>query len=440
MTHYVTETDVRSFLPPEHSFVTQYVWHGASITDAALAYHYAMAHILLGVAAPIELHIDALPGGRVYANFWTLLVGQPAVGHKSTCVRIGRLLLEEALPNRALTTFGSVEGAQRDISRRSQVACLISEFGEFLASAESGYAAKLKPFLTGQFDCEPIDKRLSKDHIRQATPRMSFAGAVNEGFLFHYTRDVDWDGGFMSRFFMMNARVEREDPDGTPDPGRTEWLIATLRTLASAKVGICTGLDPDAWEHWRTWERAHRERIKADTEDSHVAAGGRTPTYAAKLALLQSFDYGPACHGEEWTIPLDILVRATEAADCHYLASLDLARRSYRSDDMRDMDHVLKILAGGSWTAYPEIVRRSGMSRNKLDQVLDTLLAGNRVRDGRIGGKTHYRVNAMPEADEEEDPLPDVGVSKVLHLGDHLRGGANAGAPRPGQGPKGPKA
>jgi hypothetical protein len=407
----INEAEVTNLDLPDESFLAQYVTYGYERGDSPLIYHLAVGLAALAVCAPKGLSIDTLPGGMVYPNFWCIISGRPAVDHKSTAIKFGRQLLTRSHPLSICDDPGTYEGlAEAMQANKGQLLLILEEFGDFLARTEgSGYAQKLKSNLLKYYDCDPITRRLAKRIVRVPEPRLSIVGAVNPSLIQRHAEMQDWEGGFMSRWCIFYAHKERDSFQVEPNPARMEWLTERVRYLAQSKVGPCLGLSPAAASLWESWNADLLKRIEGTSNLPHLAAYGRTPTLAAKVALLMSLDFGTA-NPDPWHIEEGALVRAIQVAELHYRSAFHMAEFAHADKDMRDRFAVLHAITT-DWRPYGDILRDASILRTRGECIVETLLEEGAVDRKVIQGRAHLRL----QASAPDDAL-DVVDPKAAHL------------------------
>lgn len=386
---YVLERDLEPWMPPEDSFLGKYLLYATTRGDSALAWHYLNGLGALAVAMPSNYTIDCLPGGTQYANFWGASVGPPS-GHKTSALRMAMKVVSEVMPNRVGTLMGSSEViVEQFIPPGSTKLLPAMELGNFLAvTGKSEYASTIKPMLTELFDCQPYNRAIRKRSVKIPAPRVSILGAVNEGLLQAFAEPQDWTGGFMSRWCVMCAYPERDDPEEQADPQTFEDACTALKDIIDSKAVAPSGLTDAAWKRFKDWTKELKEIGKATNSDIEASIYGRTPLYAVKIAMLLAADIGAARQGSSWLLDEWELEMGIGLASLARESSLALAAMAQPSRDMRDRAAVLKLLQmaevkaieassrGKSlspWVPQSQLLRESNLLRQRFSQVIDTL-------------------------------------------------------------------
>lgn len=405
----VTETSLQPLLPPSGSFLANYLEYAGALTDAPLAYHVLVGTALLASVAPADAVLTGLPGGRVLPNFWGVVVGRPAVEHKTTAVRIGTELLSQASPGTLGDMNGSLEGIQESLLPPYSTKLFeIGEFGDFLSQARGGYAEKLKPGLTKLFDGAPIDRRLSRaKRLQVANPRVSLIGAVNTSMLMEYATPNDWDGGFLSRFCVFQAHTERPDPEGTVNLELQRWLVDWLAWARTRTVAAGGGLTPQAREMWNAWNANFRDHLHQLPGDAKVAAYGRTPTQAAKMMLLHAMDYGTDIETQGWVIDEDVVGRCLGLAELHWQSIGNLSDLAYDSEEARMLRRFLShVPVDGTPVAFGEVLKKCFILRRRGTELFETLVEMGLLTGRNVHGS--FLLSRIVDTSGEEDAPADV--------------------------------
>jgi len=385
--------DVARALPPD-GFIRRYVIHAMKQTTSPLAYHLGVGLTILGTTCPLPFG-TRYAGGSLRANLYTLLVGRSGEDQKSTAIGIGRSLLHEAAAPLIGDYFGSPEGLIESLSNANSQMIPVSEFGAFLAQAQTGYMQPLKAMLADLWDCQPQQRaRANNRTIRVDNPRLSVLAACSLPYLESYTLQADWKGGFMGRFLCLYARRERIDPDPIGDDTDTQYLTNFLRERASTGLsGWCTGLDPEAKEKWCEW---YYELHKRQLPTLVAGVSSRAPTIARKAAMLYSWDYGIASWGEPWQITLKELEPAIKLAELHIKSLVGLADKIADHPDARLRRSVLGALEqlGGEAT-LGKILRVLKMRKRPIVESLDGLCEEGRVRRLRTENGSSYVLGSL---------------------------------------------
>lgn len=412
----VTEREINDLLPNTSSFLFQYVAFQEGRCDSPLSYHLATGLSLLAAIAPPDLAVHTLPGGTVYANLWCLLAGRPGRDHKTTALKLGRDLLARAATRAVAEDPGTYQGLLDMMQDCGGTALLFhDEFGEFLARLhEDAHGSRLQSGLVKLWDCIPVDYRVGNKRRKVPAPRLSMLAAVNPTMIERHTSTQDWEDGFFSRWLTFYSHSERECYTVTPDPDREAWLIEWLARRPTDACGRCVGLTPEADAFFAGWQARQAILVEHSCRATKIAIHGRTPTMAAKVALLVGYDTSAACRdGRDWLIPVEEMQRACALAELHHRSILGLADMAHPDRDMRDRTSVLRAI-GSEYTPYGVVLREAQLLRHRADRIIETLLEEGAIISGSVvrGGKS---VTAYRKVLNDDVGLPfDAGANALL--------------------------
>lgn len=413
MPDFVTDADLVRFLPSS-GFSSKYIDYACRQGDSPTAYHLINCFGLLAAAAPINLTLQSVVGGTHYANWWGITVGRPGVDHKTSAQGYATELLALANPLRVGSVAGSYEGIVSLLKPpHSTRLCPITEMGHFLSATGSNnhndYGSKVKPFLTDIFDCRPYHRVVNQKPANIPNPRLSLLAAVNLDLLQTHASPSDWGGGFLSRWCVLHAQTERDDPedDVIPTPQERDDMVLELRSLINAPVGPCEGMTKDAGALWRAWQSEMRDEAAANVTNAQAAIHGRVSLHAIKMCLLWGFDFGPARDGNAWRISLDLLEPAMEIAKLHRMCMRDLASCAQPTPFLRMRREVMTIIEQAAaadshrWIPFGEILRSFTMGKQHLVQVLDSIVSEETTLEFDNVGRGAFRL-PIPESDQQE--------------------------------------
>lgn len=401
----ITKAEVLPLIPEdESSFLHQYVLYGAERGESPVIYHVANAFGLLAAVAPTTLCVDSLPGGRIFANWWCMISGRPALDRKTTSIKYAADVAYTSIPKHIGPEPVNWEGLRESLVGNQVQLVLVEEMGDFFGRMEAAYAAPLKSNLLKMFDCAPVHYRTARKEIKIPTPRISFVGAANPSVISQHVTPQDWESGFMSRWAIFYSHREDEKLIAPPNHERLEWLGARLQDRMTSPCGKCLGLDADGTRLWVAWNRDLNRRLGDASNLTAVAAYGRTAVHMIKMAMLLSFDDAPE---DDWYIPVDHLDRAIGFAELHYRSSILLSEMSHSSKDMRERAAVLRSIGEG-WTTYGDVLKQSQVLKMRGDALIETLLEQELIEFKVVNGRMCYRKTAdafvddvaVPEADD----------------------------------------
>lgn len=298
----VTDNEVVAVVQslPATSFLRNYIVHCGQQTNAPLVYHVGGGLATLATSIPKNLYIRY--GGALYPNIYTLFVGRSGDERKSTSVGFSRELVSMAYPDRVGTGFGSEEGLVESLSEQGTQAIYVDEFGNFLSkSSSAGYFESVKSRLTDLWDSRPTSRRLANKKLLEVRdPRLSIVAGCATKFLEEYTTTVDWEAGFMGRWFILYGVARPANAFPLYNNSQTQVLYTFLQNRASIQsAATWNGWDPAAIQTFTQWHDSLQARSLGTSKVAGVKS--RAPAIALRLAMLLAWDYGQAANsGSQW--------------------------------------------------------------------------------------------------------------------------------------------
>ncbi|MDO8691636.1 MAG: hypothetical protein Q7R39_16805 [Dehalococcoidia bacterium] len=420
----ITEAQVDAALPPS-GFIRDYVTYGKSVCDCNTAYHLAAGLTVLAQTAPIDYGIPFGPS-IIPANLFVLLVGPSTQSRKSAAIKIARELLQEACPGSVGEEPGSEEGMIESIRSNRRQVMMFSEFGRFLAKAEAGYLMAIKTRLNDIYDGAVIGHALAKKQGRAQEKdigdhRVCVLAGCAPDYLERHTEPVDWSGGFLARFFTINAVRERQFTFPKDDKVIRQALVNNLKQRNEIQVmGKCLGLDPAALAMWEAYFLKQDNYVGAVET---AAAAARAPGIALRIAQLLALDYGPARSGQDWWMTTAELAPAIRMAGLHLQSVMEIGATLAPSKDMRERRIVLSYIRDDP-TSYGEILLGAKLLVRRVKELMESLQEeGTVVKCGHDDRGSLFMLATSPMA---PTPAPMRRVQTLSSFG--ARFGASAEA------------
>jgi hypothetical protein len=202
-------------------------------------------------------------------------------------------------------------------------------------------------------------------------PRLSLACACSLSYLMSHTSKVDWEGGFLGRFFFLHSRRERTDPWPVGNPGQAKVLAQALTTRATlANAGPWQGLTPEARAFWHDW---FYELEGSTLPEAISGAKTRIPAMAIKIALLLSWDFGGASSGAPWYTTLQEIAWATQLVRLHLRSLVSLAEQVVEHPAARLRRDILDFIPVGGARSFGECITRLKIPYKQVKDILDGL-------------------------------------------------------------------
>lgn len=396
----ITEQEVDAVLAvlPASNWLRVYVDYASSRVPSHKLYHVGTGLALLAACASAGVNGEG-PGflTETFSNFYSLIVGRSALAQKTIALNVGRKLLIEAASTVVGPDPGSEEALFKSLAAQRVQIVFYPEMGAWLANTTGAdnYRAKLRDAFTGVYDgiSEPRTTARSGT-VPMRDPRLSLLGACTPAHLEVGTRNVDWEGGFMSRFMICYAdRAERRHP--LPPPfdlkDAQAWLVLVLReVLRNSSPGACQGLTQDALALWTQWVESMDQRIEQILDPRSSASWSRSKLIACKIGLLLTAASGYVRQGQPWSVDVSHVHVACCLTELHLRALEALLPNIAPTEEGAELRRVLNAV-GTTWGSLGEISQRLQMNLRRCLEYLATLSEWGVVEKVAHEGATFFR-------------------------------------------------
>jgi hypothetical protein len=384
-------------LVPRHpdSWLRRYVAYAAERTDAPIAFHLCTGLGVLAANAGHRLQ-GQFTGSKLSTNLWVMVVGSSGDARKTTALRIGTNLLKSVQPESIGEPPGSEEGLVDQLADQENQLIIYGEFGQFLEKSQIGYLSALKTRYTQVYDGDPVGRMLAKKRKSHCeNPRLSMLAGTTLEFLETFTTTVDWQAGFLNRFFIVVAARERNLITPTEDPAEQSALEDRLRELQLGPLGRYGGFTPQAVQLWEKWNGLREIAMSRPEEFVPALTQGllsRQPTLLLKIAMLLAYDTD-SCRAENWKLSEDNIRSAAHIVKIQAQSAAFLAKHVSESSDRRDRRTVLNCLNGVA-VSMGDLIKRSRIQKRKLYPVLDSLVEeGTLSRESDTSGVRYRKLD-----------------------------------------------
>jgi len=372
---------------PEWGWIKDYVDYAESLTDAPRVFHLFSALTALSTASP-GVYMPGFGGERLRPNLWTVLLAPSSAFRKTTAIRIGQRILEQAGAYFMPAEF-SQEQLVASLSANPNASFFFSEFGKTLASFSREYMAGTKDLLANLYDCPThYERDLRKERFVIDNPYITMFGASSIDWILDKHVRKDLRGGFLARILWVPSTSKDFVMDGESegDPateGKLAEFLKDTRQLRNAKFSM---------QNLIPMRRALREELEETALKSEYAVElsaiyTRYQIYAAKLAVL--FDLSMGSSGG------NVSQQAWEHTTCCLRVLLSSVEDMFRQVPLH-RDDVMYVEArtqlsllhqqGMAWVPARELARRMHRPTNAVTRTLKELeemeLVATRVMDG----------------------------------------------------------
>ena len=404
----LTERECLAALPPK-GFLASYVRDYAQFrTDAHVGFHIACGLATLTQVVPPELMMR-FGGMRVRANLFTLLVGSSA-SRKGAAIDLAKEILE-LNTIKPIEKPASKESLCESLMTQPRALLVFPEFATFLASSKNGPMAALKSMLNELYDCQEVGfatvgaKRAKKNSTVQ-NPRVSLLAGCAPNYLSKFSDDVDWSDGFFARYYCIDVERERFFKRPTDDPdmrAKCALMLADIKERAinlDKSMNVCHGLDSAAGVIWDKWSQSIEDRCFNARFPAMII---RATTFAQKIALLLSCDYGDGLVAGPWRIRTQELEPAIALAELHIKSATSMAEAVGENLDMRDRHNVLRCVQVEP-TPFSQIITGSRLLNWRVKRILESLREEKVIRTlpASVNGEEHF-ARIIKDQDHNQD-------------------------------------
>lgn len=309
-------------LPREHSIIRSLTEYARTITDCPSIF---MMHAgIQALMAAVPMGLDVQLGVRINPNTFTLLIGESASSRKTTAISwCTRIIRKAEAPEYLLIDASSPEGLIRELGENPRRGIMITEGGDWLNRTKpKEYQNKMRDHFVRIYDGEEVGhnvKDRKKSLKRVENHLVSVFMGCTPRHLAAYTEPVDFEGGLMNRFMIVNGVRERLIKKPVADEAGESWIGGTLKAriaLYKGGAGTMRGMTVGAEDVWAAWSDALGKRADALPSGMGVLVA-RASTHALKLAQVLAIDTMSAAPKEagDWLLNDLCVDLATQIVD-----------------------------------------------------------------------------------------------------------------------------
>ena len=224
--------------PPEEdlpkTFIDAYVEWAHTVTDAPKQYHKAVGAAILSTTMAPYISLPTQQGVFV-PNIWIMLLGGTTLTRKSTCLDMGRQLMDEVLDDYLLANDGSPEGLLTEIADRDGKSSNFhrDEIAGFIDTViHKDYMAGTVEHLTRLYDGQPQTRILRKEKIEIKNPYLII---MSGGILSRMQEIVSMEhvrSGFIPRFILVMGTADPEQMRPIGPPLDDEEMLKALGEMS----------------------------------------------------------------------------------------------------------------------------------------------------------------------------------------------------------------
>lgn len=381
-------------LVPASGFIRHFVDYATKCTDAPEIYHVLAAISAASVAISDVTHLtmDAQDNSSIPLNVWHLLIGRSSLDRKSTSVTLASDVISSAIPDRIAPDSGSMEGLLEYLSENSTCIFIASELRALLDQFEASYWKQGKALLMDLYDGrETYSRKLKgKEPVIIHNPRVCLLGASALAMLGGNPNGhgrVDWTGGFFARNLMVYAERQRFQSVRKVNQRERNSLISELFDLSAIdrRKVLATRRARDVWTRF-SWSMDRQARNAPDHLHGPIC---RLPDHVLKIAGIYAAT-------ADTDLGYQHMTQAVRLGRLCYKSIEQIGDRLTEDEAMRIRGRVLFLLQRNPEHELNrrDLLRNLKITVDKLNKVLQTLIAEDAVRIIRQGRTVKIRLKA----------------------------------------------
>lgn len=291
--------------PPAHVYrgwLADYVSLMQPTTEAPKSFHLGVGFTIAG--AILGRDVWCSYGDPLYANLFTLLVGQSGKTRKDTAIRRGtRLISDHHIMNgklvspitRIITDIGSAEALMDELSEHPNLMLYSTEFSKLMGNAKRKATGTIIPTLMQVWDAPITMSSLTRGKPVEAHfPYMSVIAATQPEILANLMSEEDVFSGFANRwFYVCGDATNKPIPSPPPvDSVLSAELYEELKQRRTEASNRSSGINLSREAHlrWQEWYTFDYHRDSATAEED--AMRPRHAPLIQKLALIYAATEG----------------------------------------------------------------------------------------------------------------------------------------------------
>lgn len=385
---------------PGEDFLDLYKDYATEITDAPLIFHQFVA---LSIVSAVLGNKVFLKSGdiNIYPNLWIILIAPSSCFRKSTAIGIGARILRPVNEDLIYPTEFTQEKILEIIERQPEGIFIHYEFMTLSGLLSKDYNAGLKAFLTEIYDSPPYYTRKTVSRSYEIrNPCISILSATTQEWFLERAKEGDLLGGFLPRFIFVPASSKEKSLAFPPpaDMTKRNKLVRTLKEISELKGEI--HFSPEAEKLHREWYVRYEAKM-----DSGLLNGfySRLETYALKFAILIEIIRNRSLIITEKSIKEAGQLVNFLTESLRKLADNDFTFTGFQRCK-RKVEKIIKF-AGNEGIVRRDLLRKSKVSADYLDKIIETLKEEETISEEKVKGETKpyqiYRCNSESSPIEE---------------------------------------
>lgn len=277
---------------PEDNYISRYYNLATGLNDAYPEYHFMCATTI--ISALIQRKIILELTTDYYPNVYAILVGDSTKSRKTTALDLMRKIIGNAI--HFFPDEFSGPSIVDELAERGQGLFHIDEYGEFIAKMTRDYNSGIASFLCKIYDCPAWRrKRLRKETFIITNAYPCIIGGIQPKVLTEYTSVADLATGYPQRIaWLYPTRPKETKPVRKKTNAEKRTIIELYEIVknygilfSGATGNISIGMTQEALNKYNTWSEHFEKILEGDPyEELLDSQVGRLKEYALKLAMI----------------------------------------------------------------------------------------------------------------------------------------------------------
>ena len=403
-------------------YLKDYMDYATDLTDACKEFHLGVALTCLSSCVGSKVTYPDYGGDTKWPNLYTLLLGASGISRKTTCVKMGRKLVNEV--DHFLIGDG-IETREKFINYlqgQPNILWPIFEFSSVLAGWQSSYAKGFKDFVTDVFD--PMEERHrrimgnresntpSSITVERASVNI-LAGSTIE-WLKEQLTEGDLRGGLMGRFLIFPHTVKEKDPglQAVENKAKKDKIVNYLKKIYNMPYRSWVDISQVNAE-FNAWDRKIQKKLVAEYNPDIVGFQSRTVSHTLKLAVLICVSESPEPQ-PKYVLTSEQLHKAILLGNWLLEQTVELAEKGFTKNKVGDrIQKFLQLANREDGIRRSEALRLMNMLKVEFDRIVYTCIEQGSIRILKDKGETnrtkvYYKYVEAPDKSEASKSVDDI--------------------------------
>ena len=355
------------------TFLEEYIEYASELTDAPIFFHNFVALSLLSTVISNKIFF-MFGDQKIYPNLWIILIAPSSHFRKTTCINIGKRLLN---PTLILPSEFSHEAIVELLEYKPTGCFFFSEFMSLMGLLQRDYMAGVKAFLADIYDSPELYRRtLKRKDIEIKNVCINFLSATTKEWFTKSLKESDLMAGFMPRFLLVPALIKERDMSIPPavDIERKDKLYHRLQVFEN---GVVTGqmlLSDEAKQRYHEFYIKYK-KFQHPLLDAFFR---RFEIYCIKFAML----YEKNKDKKSNIISQESMTEAINNINWISKQLINLCENELTFTKFQENSQkVIKYLKSkNNIVSRVDLLNNIRLSTKELDEVLNTLLQSEKIR------------------------------------------------------------